>query len=106
MWRVIAPTEPGPQPYGGGGEVVMWTSADQGKNWKKVKVLTRDSERNHTYVRRPLNAHPDFYALWADGDARKPSECHLYFTNRDGDKVWRLPPKMTEDHARPEVVGK
>lgn len=104
-WRIIAPTEPGPQPYGAGGEIALWTSPDQGQTWKKEKVLTRDSPRNHTYVRRPLNAHPDFFALWADGDARQPSACRLYFTNRAGDKVWKLPPTMTAERARPEGVA-
>jgi hypothetical protein len=103
-WRVIAPTEPGPQPYNPGGEMAMWTSSDQGKTWKKVKQLTHDSQRNHTYARRPLNAHPDFYALWADGDGRRPSESFLYFTNRKGDQVWRLPAKLEADFAKPEVA--
>jgi hypothetical protein len=103
-WRVIAPTEPGPQPYGTGGEMVMWTSRDEGKTWNKVKPLTRNSRFNHTYARRPVNAHPDFYALWADGDARQPSESHLYFTNRSGDYVWRLPPVMKDEFARPEII--
>ena len=101
-WRIIAPTDLGPQPYNPGGEMVMWTSLDQGATWKRVKQLTHDSPRNHTYARRPLNAHPDFYALWADGNARQPSESYLYFTNQRGDHVWRLPPSMTEDFAAPE----
>jgi hypothetical protein len=101
-WRVIAPTELGPQPYNPGGEMVMWTSADQGATWKRVKQLTHDSPRNHTYARRPLNAHPDFYALWADGNARQASESCLYFTNQRGDHVWRLPSSMTADSAAPE----
>jgi hypothetical protein len=103
-WRIIAPTEPGPQPYGTGGAMVLWTSTDQGQTWKKVKQLTHDDRRNHTHARRPVNAHPDFYALWADGDARQPSESSLYFTNKTGDHVWRLPPVMTEDFARPEIA--
>ena len=101
-WRVIAPTDLGPQPYNPGGEMVMWTSLDQGATWKRVKQLTHDSPRNHTYARRPLNAHPDFYALWADGNARQPSESYLYFTNLRGDHVWRLPPSMAADSAAPE----
>jgi hypothetical protein len=101
-WRVIAPTDLGPQPYNHGGEMVMWTSLDQGATWKRVKQLTHDSPRNHTYARRPLNAHPDFYALWADGNARQPSESYLYFTNLRGDHVWRLPPSMAADSAAPE----
>ena len=104
LWRLIAPTEPGPQPYNIGGEIAMWTSRDQGATWTKLKQLTRQSELNHTYVRRPVDAHPDFYALWADGHGRKPSESRLYFTNRDGDHVWRLPVEMSQPTAKPEAV--
>ena len=104
LWRIIGPTEPGPQRFNTGGEVAMWTSTDQGTTWKKVKQLTRGSRLNHGYCRRPINAHPDFYALWADGHGRKPSASRLYFTNRDGDHVWRLPEKMTGDTAEPEVA--
>lgn len=103
-WRVIAPTERGPQPYNPGGEMVLWTSTDQGQTWTNVKQLTHDSPRNHTYARRPLNAHPDFYALWADGNGRKPSESFLYFTNQRGDHVWRLPAKMETDFAKPDIA--
>ncbi len=103
-WRIIGPTQTGPQPYNPGGEVAMWTSTDRGATWNKVKQLTTKSEFNHTYCRRPLNAHPDFYALWADGHGRRPSESRLYFTNRAGDHVWRLPVKMEGEFAKPEVV--
>jgi hypothetical protein len=104
LWRVIAPTGPGAQPFGTGGQMVLWTSPDQGASWTKVKELTHDPERNHTYARRPLNAQPDFYALWADGNAREKSESNLYFTDRDGTHVWRLPAQMTGDTVAPEVV--
>jgi hypothetical protein len=103
-WRLIAPTEPGPQPYNPGGEMVMWTSTDQGSSWTRDKQLTIESLRNHTYARRPLNAHPDFYALWADGHGRQPSGSSLFFTNRHGDQVWRMPAEMTTDMASAEVV--
>jgi len=103
-WRVIGPTEPGPQAYCTGGEVAMWVSKDKGNTWEKTRQLTANSERNHTYVRRPVNAHPDFYAFWADGDALKPSESYLYFTNKEGDAVWRLPHKMTNKFEKPEVI--
>ncbi len=103
-WRVIAPTELGPQPYNPGGEMVMWTSTDEGQTWTRVRQLTRNSPRNHTYARRPLNAHPDFYALWADGHGREPSESNLYFTNQRGDHVWRLPARMEGDFASPAIV--
>jgi hypothetical protein len=104
VWRVIAPTEPGPQPYGTGGDMVMWLSRDRGATWKKVKQLTHAKTMNHTYARKPIDAQPAFYALWADGDTRKPSESSLYFTDREGSKVWRLPVNMTDEFARPEVV--
>ncbi|HXG11121.1 MAG TPA: BNR-4 repeat-containing protein [Gemmataceae bacterium] len=103
-WRIIAPTDPGPQRYGTGGAMVLWTSVDQGQTWKKVKQLTYDRHRNHTYARKPVHAHPDFYALWADGDVWQPSESCLYFTNKTGDHVWRLPPVMTDDFAQPEIA--
>jgi len=103
-WRVIAPTALGPQPYNPGGEMVLWTSTDEGRTWKRVKQLTHNSPRNHTYARRPLNSHPDFYALWADGDGRKPSESFLYFTDQSGEHVWRLPGQMAGEFAKPEVV--
>jgi hypothetical protein len=96
--------EGGPQAYGTGGEMVLWESSDRGATWAKTKTLTQGSARNHTYPRRPLNVHPDFYALWADGDARQPSESSLYFTNRACDGVWRLPTTMTGDSAKPELV--
>lgn len=89
-WRIIAPTEPGPQPGNPGGEVALWRSVDQGRTWAKERDLTYHSLRNHTFCRMPLNAHPDFYAFWADGDARHPSISHLYFSNRDGTRVERM----------------
>jgi len=82
----------------------MWTSRDQGASWTKAKTLTSGSPRNHNYVRRPLNAHPGFYAFWADGDSSKPSESCLYFTDKEGSAVWRLPPVMTAEFAEPEKV--
>ena len=103
-WRIIAPTEPGPQPGNPGGEMAMWTCRDRGKTWRKVSQLTQGSARNHTYARRPWNAHPDFYALWADGNPRQPSESLLHFTNQRGDKVWRLPAVMREGLMTPERV--
>jgi len=104
LWRIIGPTERGPQAYNTGGEVALWTSRDHGATWTKIKQLTRDSQYNHTYCRKPVNAHPDFYALWADGHGREKSESRLYFTNREGDRVWRLPVEMTGDFAKPEIA--
>jgi len=103
LWRVIAPTEPGAQPFGTGGDMVMWTSDNQGETWTREKRLTADSNHNHTYARRPVSAHPDFYAIWADGDARAPSESRIYFCDRLG-RVRRLPQHMIADTQTPEAI--
>lgn len=105
LWRIIAATEPGPQPHGTGGEVAMWTSADEGQKWTKLKQLTRASKLNHTYPRRPVDADPAFYALWADGNPLERSESRMYFTDREGSHVWRLPQHMTGDFAAPEPLN-
>ncbi len=97
-WRIIAPTETGPQPYNPGGEVALWISHDKGQNWKKQQQMTRGSERNHTYVRRAVDAHRDFYGLWADGHGRQPSLSRLYICDRDGN-AWILPRQMTSSNA-------
>jgi hypothetical protein len=106
LWRIIAPTLAGPQAYNPGGEVAMWISKDQGSHWKMVKQLTRASVCNNTYVRRPLNADPQFYALWADGNARQRSKSNLYFTDKEGSAVWQLPETMTSEMQKPEKIEK
>jgi len=103
-WRVIAPTDPGPQPGNPGGEIVMWISRDQGASWTRIKRLTWNSRFNHNYCRRPVRAAPEFYAFWADGNPRAPSESHLYFTDREGTHVWRLPDHVEGETAEPEVA--
>lgn len=102
-WRLIAPTETGPQPYNPGGEIAMWISTDHGKRWTLQKRLTQNSERNHTYARRVLNAHPDFYALWADGHGRQPSHSRLYMSDKSGN-VRELPWDMDSQFAEPKIT--
>ncbi|MGV3486365.1 MAG: BNR-4 repeat-containing protein [Planctomycetaceae bacterium] len=104
-WRMIGPTERGPQPMGSGGEVAVWSSADAGQTWKKDRDLTRSSAMNHNYVRRVQHAHPDFAAFWADGNPDTFSPSHLYFTNAEGAKVWRLPDEMNADFAEPQLLA-
>lgn len=99
-WLVIGPTETGPQPWGAGGEMALWESKDGGKTWQKKQQLTQHSTRNHSYARRPLHAHPDFYAFWADGDADKLSPSVLYFANKKG-QVWKLPYNMEKETEKP-----
>ncbi len=102
-WRVVGPTETGPQAFNPGGEVAMWRSRDQGGTWEKMRQLTGGSPRNHTYVRCPVDAHPGFFAIWADGHGRKPSESRLYFSDRAG-QVYQLPARMEGERAKPQVV--
>ena len=103
VWRLIGSTEPGPQEYNTGGEVAVWLSEDAGRTWEMIRQATRDLELNHAYPRRPLHAHPDFYALWADGHARHPSRSRLYFTNKKG-QAYRLPTRMDGEMAEPRPV--
>jgi hypothetical protein len=102
-WRIIAPTDAGPQPWGTGGEMVMWTSRDAGLTWERARQLTQGSRYNHTYARKPVGAHPDFYALWADGSPLEPTPSSLYFSTKEG-RVFRLPTMMTGATAKPEPV--
>jgi hypothetical protein len=103
-WRLVAPTDPGPQPWGTGGDMVMWTSKDGGRTWTREATLTQGGEYNHTYARKVVNAHPDFYTIWADGSALEATPSRLYFAARDG-KVYRLPAKMDGLTAKPERVS-
>lgn len=102
-WRIIAPTDAGPQPYNTGGALVMWQSKDQGHSWEKMKAMTPDCEYNQSYPRRPINANPDFYAFWSDGNGRKKSESRLYFSDKAGN-VFMLPRKMEGAMAKPLPV--
>lgn len=101
-WLIIAPTEIGPQPYNPGGEMAMWISKNKGRNWRMVKQLTKNSKFNHTYSRHPLNAHPDFYAFWADGHGREPSNSSLYFCDKKGN-VFQLPREMINEFEKPKL---
>ncbi|MBW7866077.1 MAG: hypothetical protein GX580_12560 [Candidatus Hydrogenedens sp.] len=102
-WRIIGPARPGPQAFNPGGEIVVWTSPD-GDTWTHLRDVTANSEYNHSHARRPLNAHPDFAAYWADGHGRKPSDSRLYFCNLDGTRAFRLPVTMTADMEAPEPL--
>jgi hypothetical protein len=103
-WRVIAPTEPGPQRWGTGGEIAIWTSRDSGVTWEKERAVTSGSEFNHAYVRRPVNAREDFYAFWADGNPDELSPSRLYFIDKTGSRLRRLPYDMEGETAVPEEI--
>lgn len=103
IWHIVAPTETGPQAYNTGGEIVMWESRNEGRSWQP-KQLTANSQYNHSYPRRPVHAHPGFYAFWADGNGRAPSASRLYFTDDKGN-VYQLPEKMNKPYERPVPIS-
>lgn len=103
-WKIIGPTEPGPQKYATGGEIALWISKNDGADWEKIRNITENSIYNNSFVRHPVNEYKDFYAFWADGNADKLSASRLYFTNAKCDKVWVLPYEMTRDFIRPKKI--
>jgi len=102
-WRLIAPASPGPQACATGGQMTLWQSRDQGVTWVKVKPLIVDPAHNHTYARRPLDAHAGFAMLWAAADAHHPSCSSFYFCDADG-KTWKMPEAVAEDFMEPEPM--
>ena len=103
-WKIIAPTQSGPQENRTGGEIELWISTDYGVKWVKKMDVTSNSKWNNSYVRRPVNAHKEFYALWTDGDPEQISESRLYFTNEKCDKVWVLPYDMKKEYEKPQRI--
>ncbi len=106
VWRIIGAFLPGPQAGATGGSIGSWSSTDRGATWVLDAELTPDATRNHTYPRRPLHAHEDFYALWADGDALNPSTSSLFFSDAAGN-VYRLPELFPDGqmYARPILTA-
>ncbi len=100
-WTVIAPTENSPQQWGCGGELVIWESTDKGKTWKKSKQFTKNSPRNHNYVRKVVNGVDPFLYFWSDGNPDKPSISLMYFGDSKGN-VWQLPYNMDKDTQKPQ----
>lgn len=102
-WLIIGPTAVGPQAWQTGGEIEMWESLDSGRTWTKTRQVTVNSERNHKFVRRPVNARDPFFAFWADGDPNQAGISKLYFGESSGERYWALPYDMEEESAEPEL---
>jgi len=98
-WRVVAPLDPGPQPYMTGGSMVYLASHDQGATWTRELGIAPGGT-NQTYARGPLDADPGFYAFWADGNTLTRSVSHIFFATRDG-RSYQLPEQMSETPMRP-----
>lgn len=102
-WQVVGPTDAGPQPHGGGGEIVEWRSDDAGETWKSVRNITFGSTNNHNYVRRVHGGQTGFLYFWADGDPNSFSLSRLYFADEEG-QVWQLPYRMRKAWAKPKKI--
>ncbi|MCK3685352.1 BNR-4 repeat-containing protein [Maribellus sp. YY47] len=103
-WKIVGPTEPGPQKWGVGGELAVWSSTDNGTTWQKVKTLTHDSPLSHSYVRRPVNFKAPFCFFWADGNSHEFSKSELYFGDFEGN-IWKLPYEMKDDFVKPTKIN-
>jgi hypothetical protein len=100
-WRIIGPTEPGPQKYCTGGDIALWVSRNDGADWVKELDVTQSSFNNNSFVQHPLNPQKEFFAFWADGNTEELSKSNLYFTNEKCRKVWVLPYKMNKNFQKP-----
>mgnify|MGYP000232477517 CR=1 FL=1 len=103
IWKIVGPTEDGPQKYGVGGEIAIWVSDDCGRTWSKEKTITENSELNHSYVRRPLQPKAPFSFFWANGNPKVISKSELFFGDFEGN-VYRLPYNMDQEWEKPLKV--
>ncbi|MDD4756708.1 MAG: BNR-4 repeat-containing protein [Prolixibacteraceae bacterium] len=103
-WKIAAPTVAGPQKWGVGGELQIWQSKDRGKTWKLERIVTENSEYNHSYIRRPIGYSEPFCFFWADGDPHNFSKSQLYFGDFKGN-VWRLPYEMKRKYEKPVRIN-
>lgn len=99
-WRLLAPTTPGPQLWNTGGEMTLFVGSADGSAWQRQRQVTSNSPHNHSYARRPLDAHDQFAWIWADGHARSISVSHFYFSDIDGN-AYQLPARMSSEWALP-----
>jgi len=99
-WKIVGPTEKGPQEWGVGGELAIWKSTDKGVTWEKEKQITLNSEFSHSYVRKSVNGKAPFCFFWADGDSHEFSKSELFFGDFEGN-VWKMPYEMKEDCEEP-----
>ena len=99
---VLGPMFEGPQPYNPGGEMGLIESDDDGKTWIVPKQLTCNSKYNHTYARKPVNVHPEFFSFWADGNPREVSASRLYYYDYKMNQVYKLPGRM-ESKTQPAI---
>jgi len=99
-WLIVAPMLTGPQLWGAGGEIAIFTSGDRGKTWERTRQVTCNSSLNQNYVRRVINGKDPFMYLWADGDPHQFSISHIYFGDLEGN-IRILPYVMKKEWEKP-----
>lgn len=101
VWTVAIPSGNEPQLHGGGGEIELWVSEDQGKSWEKDRKVTRKSKFNNNYVRKVIDGRPPFQFFWADGHPGKASKSRLFFGDLQGG-ARQLPYRMKKEWIEPK----
>ncbi|MDR2385330.1 MAG: BNR repeat-containing protein [Tannerella sp.] len=104
-WTLIAPTENSPQAWACGGELLIWESHDKGKTWKPTRQITKNSPRNHNYVRKVLDGIDPFKYFWADGNPALEGISQMYFGDTKGN-IRQLPYTMTADEQKTPKIHK
>lgn len=98
-WTVVAPVQNSPQKWGGGGEVVMYETINKGVTWKRNQI-TKNSIRNHNYIRKSVGGKDPFLYFWSDGNPLEFSKSQMYFGDSKG-QIWQLPFDMKGDNEKP-----
>ncbi|MEM6391665.1 MAG: BNR-4 repeat-containing protein [Planctomycetota bacterium] len=102
-WRLIIPSDPGPQRRATGGGMCLWRSADRGTTWQRDHRVVEPEGVNHTYARRVFEGSDDFAFLWASANAHDPGPVDLWFADREG-KTRKMPRTVGGDFTEPETV--
>jgi hypothetical protein len=58
-----------------GGEILEYSSHDNGYTWELTDLVTDGSEYSHNYAVNVRNAHPDFETMWSYGNSA-PTGAH------------------------------
>ncbi len=104
IWHMVLPSIAEPQISTSGGSLVRWKTEDQGRSWYPQQ-LSFDPAVNHNWVRRVVEAAPELWFLWSDGNSRRPGESRIWLGDRAGNALV-LPTAMTADFQKPELVWK